>query len=98
MNNRLFRKKKKKSKKLTLSVNLFYNNEQLIRLNTRLNRSTQLHYENKNPLLLRRDLHFSKLIVLRPHEQMFHRGVESTLSNIRLYYWICKEDLLLKVC
>ena len=66
----------------------FYDNEQLIRLNRRLNRSTKLHYKNKNSLLLRRDSHFSKLIVLRSHEQMFHSGVERTLSNIRLYYWI----------
>ena len=96
MNNRLFRKKKKNSKKLTSSVNLFYKNEQLIRLNTRLNRSTQLHNENENLLLLRRDLHFSKLIVLRPHEQMFHRGVESTLSNIRSYYWIIQGRSFVK--
>ena len=58
-------KKEEKIKKLTASLNLFYHNEQLIRLNTRLNRSTQLHYENKNPLLLRGDSHFSKLIFLR---------------------------------
>ena len=81
-------KEEENFRKLTSSLNLFYDNEQLIRLNTRLNRSTKLHYENKNPLLLRRDSHFSKLIVLRSHEQMFHSGVESTLSNIRLYYWI----------
>ena len=79
-------KEEEKVKKLTSLLNLFYDNEQLIRLNTGLNRSIQLHYENKNPLLLRRDSHFSKLIVLRSHEQMFHSGVESTLSNIRLYF------------
>ena len=76
-------KKEEKIKKMMASLNLFYHNEQLIRLNTRLNRSTQLHYENKNPLLLRGDSHFSKLIVLRSHEQMFHSGVESILSNVR---------------
>ena len=76
-------KKEEKIKKLTAPLNLFYHNEQLIRFNTRLNRSTQLHYENKNPLLLRGDSHFSKLIFLRSHEQMFHSGVESILSNVR---------------
>ena len=58
-------KEEENFRKLMSLLNLLYNNEQLIRLNTRLNRSTKLYYENKNPLLLRRDLHFSKLIVLR---------------------------------
>ena len=83
-------KEEENFRKLMSSLNLFYENKQLIRLNTRLNRSAKLHYENKNPLLLRRDSHFSKLIVLQSHEHIFHSGVESTLSNIRLYYWIIR--------
>ena len=94
MNNQLFRKKKKK---LTSSLNLFYDNEQLIRLNTRLNRSTQVHYENKNTSLLHRDSYFRKLIVLRSHEKMFHNGVESTLSNVRLYFWIIRGSSFVKI-
>ena len=81
---------------MTSSLNLFYDNEQLIRLNTRLNRSTQVHYENKNTLLLHRDSYFSKLIVLRSHEQMFHSGVESTLSNVRLYFQIIRGSSFVK--
>ena len=75
-------KEGEKFNKLTSSSNLFHDNEQLIRLNTRLNRSTQLYYGNINPLLL--NSHFSKLMVLQSHEQMFHSGLESTLSNVRL--------------
>ena len=93
---RTFLNEDEKFKKLASSLNLFNGNEQLLSLNTRLNRSTLLHCENKNPLLLRRDLYFSKLIVLRSHEQMFHSGVESTLSYIRLLYWIIRGSLLLK--
>ena len=89
-------KEKENFRKLTSSLNLFYDNEQVTRLNTRLNRNTKLHYENKNPLLLRRDSHFSKLIVLRSHEQMFHSGVESILSSIRLYYWIIRGRSFVK--
>ena len=76
-------KEEEKLKKLTSSLNLFYDNEQIIRLNTRLNRSTQLHYENKNPLLLRRDTHFSKLIALRSHEDLFEKW--STLDPKNVY-------------
>ena len=89
-------KEEENFRKLTSSLNLFYENKQLIRLNTRLNRSTKLHYENKNPLLRRRDSHFSKLIVLQSHEHMFHSGMESTLSNIRLYYWIIRGRSFVK--
>ena len=89
-------KEKENFRKLTSSLNLFYDSEQLIHLNTRLNRSTKLHYENKNTLLLRQGSHFSKLIVLRSHEHMFHSGVESTLSNIRLYYWIIRGRSFVK--
>ena len=89
-------KEDEKFKKMTSSLNLFFDDQQLIRLNTRLNRSSQLHYENKNLLLLRRDSHFTKLIVLRSHEQVFHSGVESTLSDIRLYYWILRGRSFVK--
>ena len=89
-------KEEKKFKKLTSSLNLFYDNRQLIRLNTRLNRSTQLQYENKNPLLLRRDSHFGKLIVLQSHGQMFRSGVENTLNNVRLFYWIIRGRSFVK--
>ena len=82
-------KEEDKLKKLTPSLNFFYGNKHLIRLNTRLNRSTQLHYESKNPL-------FSKLIVLRSHEQMFHSGVERTLNNIRLRDWIIRARSFVK--
>ena len=93
---RTFLNEDKKFKKLVSSLNLFYGNKQLLSLNTRLNRSTLLHCENKNPLLLRRDLYFSKLIVLRSHEQMFHSGVESTLSYIRLLHWIIRGRSFIK--
>ena len=74
---------------------------QLLRLNKRSNSytsitSTQLYYDIKNMLLLRGDSHFSKLIILPSHTQMFHSVVESTLSNIRLYYWIIRGRFFVK--
>ena len=86
---------------LTSAVNLFYDIGQLLRLNKRSNSytsitSTQLYYDIKNMLLLRGDSHFSKLIILRSHTQMFHSVVESTLSNIRLYYWIIRGRFFVK--
>ena len=40
--------------------------------------------------------HFTKLIVLRPHENVFHSGLESTLANVRLNYWINKGRKFVK--
>ena len=89
-------KRKQKILKNDVIIKFIFDDQQLIRLNTRLNRSSQLHYENKTLLLLRRDSHFTKLIVLRSHEQVFHSGVESTLSDIRLYYWIIRGRSFVK--
>ena len=40
--------------------------------------------------------HFTKLIVLRAHENAFHSGLESTLPNVCLNYWINKGRLFVK--
>ena len=47
-------------------------------------------FDNKNPLLLRSNSYFTKLIILRSHEKVFHSGLEATLSNVRMRYWITK--------
>ena len=91
MNNKLFRRRKK-IQKVDVIIKLMLQ----IRLDTRLNRIIQLHYEKKNPLLLSRDSHFGEPIVLRSHEPMFHSGVKSTLSDVRLYYWIIRGRSFVK--
>ena len=47
-------------------------------------------FDNKNPLLLRSNSYFTKLIILRSHEKVFHSGLEATLSNFRIKYSIIK--------
>ena len=47
-------------------------------------------YNTVNPILLRKESHFTKLIVLRAHENVFYSGLESTLANVHLNYWIIK--------
>ena len=47
-------------------------------------------FDNKNPLLLRRNSYFTELIILRSQEKVFHSGLEATLSNVRMKYWIIK--------
>ena len=43
-------------------------------------------FDNKNPLLLRRNSYFTELIILRSQEKVFHSGLEATLSNVRMKY------------
>ena len=40
--------------------------------------------------------HFTKLIVLQAHENVFHSGLEITLANVRLNYSINKGRLFVK--
>ena len=80
----------KKFEKLNGSLNLFYNKSELFRSQTRIDRCLKLDYKTINPLLLRKESYFTKLIVLRAHENVFHSGLESNTANVRLKYWIIK--------
>ena len=53
-------------------------------------------FNNKNPLLLRSNSYFTKVIILRSDEKVFHSGLEATLSNVRMKYWILKERQTIK--
>lgn len=48
------------------------------------------------------DSYFTKLVILRSHEKGFHSGLEATLSNARMKYWITDErqtaNIVLKYC
>ena len=61
-----------------------------VRSKTRMDKHLKFVFDNKNPLLLRRNSYFTKLIILRSHEKVFHSGLEATLSNVRMRYWITK--------
>ena len=61
-----------------------------VRSKTRMDKHLKFVFDNKNPLLLRSNSYFTKLIILCSHEKVFHSGLEATLSNIRMRYWITK--------
>ena len=54
-----------------------------------------LPYETKFPILLPSDHYFTRLAVLRSHEQVLHNGVRETRHN-RSKYWITKGRLVVK--
>ena len=61
-----------------------------VRSKTRMDKHLKFVFDNKNSLLLRSNSYFTKLIILCSHEKVFHSGLEATLSNVRMRYWITK--------
>ena len=81
---------KLKFEKFKNSLDLFYDDEKCVRSKTSMDKHLKFVFDNKNPLLLRSNSYFTKLIILRSHEKVFHSGLEATLSNVRMRYWITK--------
>ena len=72
------------------SLNLLYDNEKFVRLKIRMDKHLKFVFHNKNSLLLENNSYFTKLIILRLHKKVFQSGLEGTLSNVRIKYWIRK--------
>ena len=81
---------KLKFEKFKNSLDLFYDDEKCVRSKTSMDKHLKFVFDNKNPLLLRSNSYFTKLIILRSHKKVFHSGLEATLSNVRTRYWITK--------
>ena len=71
-------------------IRFFFDDEKFVRSKTRMDKHLKFVFDNKNPLLLRSNSYFTKLIILRSHEKVFHSGLEATLGNIRMRYLITK--------
>ena len=82
--------------KLKSSLKLFCDKDSIWRLKTRLNQLITFSYNNKCPILLRSQSHFTMLVILKIHEKTYHSGVGVTLSNIRELYWIVKGRQVVK--
>lgn len=79
---------------LVKNLRLFLKNG-LIRSYGRIERS-DLPYEAKHPILVPKRCHFTKLMILKSHQQVLHGGVADTLSKIREQYWIPQGRQIVK--
>ena len=70
------------------SLNLFIDSEDVIRCRSRIAEANQLAFNEKCPKLLRNDSKFTKLVALKYHHDVYHCGVQATLSNLQNNYWI----------
>ena len=68
-------------------LDLFMDEEEVLRLTGRYKNST-LNYQQKYPILLPKESHLTKLIVEDRHKKVKHAGVKTTLTEIREEFWI----------
>lgn len=80
--------------KVKSSLNLFDDQDGLMRLRGRFG-NAELQHAEMYPILLRRS-HFANLVVQDSHERMFHHGIETTLANVRRKFWIIRGRQLVK--
>ncbi|CAB4042936.1 PREDICTED: uncharacterized protein LOC107336482, partial [Paramuricea clavata] len=82
-------------RKVKESLNLFEGKGNIIRCHGRIQES-RLPYDKKFPILLPSDHYFTRLVVLRSHEQVMHNGDRETLTQVRSKYWITKGRQVVK--
>ena len=83
MNDSSFEKRK-------VSLNLFYDEFNLLRSKTRMNNVHDIHFRKSETILLRNDSYFTKLIIENIHVDVHHSGVASTLTKLRSKFWLVK--------
>ncbi|XP_070515378.1 uncharacterized protein [Cardiocondyla obscurior] len=65
----------------------FLDDQGLLRVEGRL-RHFLLSYDEKHPVILPKDSHFTQLVVAACHARVLHGGVQQTLGFFRRRYWV----------
>ncbi|XP_059086776.1 uncharacterized protein LOC131883340 [Tigriopus californicus] len=73
----------------------FIDNQGLLRVGGRLNRTKDLEYNRKNPIIVPRG-HVATLLVHEAHELVGHLGKESVLAKLRDNWWVIGAVPLVK--
>ena len=64
------------------SLNLFTDNQGVIRSRSRLPKTEKFEFDQRHPVLLPSSNYFTKLLTLYTHDKVCHAGVESTLTKL----------------
>ncbi|GFT11584.1 integrase catalytic domain-containing protein [Trichonephila clavipes] len=70
------------------SLNVFLDSEGILRVGGRLRLQQTLKFEQKHPMLIPKEHHFTSLVIRHFHRVNFHAGQELVLSLIRQQFWI----------
>ena len=77
--------------KLILNLNLFLDDDGVLRSKGRVSRNVQLTYDAVNPVILGADNHFTNLLIRDSHIACCHLGVDSTMNCMRqIGFWVIK--------
>ena len=90
-------KQEKNIEKLKVSLNLFEDSDNILRLKSRIAQNDEITFSSKFPILLRNDSHFTKLVIYNFHECVYHNGTEATLNGLRTEYWVIRSVEVWKI-
>ena len=78
--------------RLISKLNLFLDQNDLIRFKSRIVKNVDLKYYVVNPLVMAKNHHLTKLLIHYAHCQSMHMGLQSTLNYLRIHrLWILKS-------
>ncbi|KAL0821094.1 hypothetical protein ABMA28_005724 [Loxostege sticticalis] len=75
------------SKHSLLKLNLFLDDDRIIRVGGRIVNSPDFSFDKKHPILLAAKHHFTLLLFRHEHKNLFHAGPQALLFNIREMWW-----------
>ncbi|GFW23072.1 integrase catalytic domain-containing protein [Trichonephila clavipes] len=71
-----------------LSLNIFLDEDEILRVGGRLTKQPTLSFDQKFPLIIPKHHPITTLVIRQFHLRGFHSGTQMTLSLIRQHYWI----------
>ena len=90
-------KQEKNIEKLKVSLNLFEDSDNILRIKSRIAQNDETIFSWKFPILLRNDSYFTKLVIYNFHECVYHNGTEATLNGLRTEYWVIRSVEVWKI-
>ncbi|GFX23518.1 integrase catalytic domain-containing protein [Trichonephila clavipes] len=71
-----------------LSLNIFLDEDEILRVGGRLTKQPTLSFDQKFPIIIPKHHPITTLVIRQFHLRGFHSGTQMTLSLIRQHYWI----------
>ncbi|GFW74204.1 integrase catalytic domain-containing protein [Trichonephila clavipes] len=71
-----------------ISLNIFLDEDEILRIGGRLTKQPTLSFDQKFPIIIPKHHPITTLVIRQFHLRGFHSGTQMTLSLIRQHYWI----------